>query len=194
MKKKVFAAVLCLTVALLGACTRNDAQQSGAAPETSTALPANSEKQSDISSSTPGGSVGNDVALPVDAPSAEENGETDTGVDLDLSRLSGTVVYSQIYDMVINPSAYMGKRIRVRGSFNYFKDPSTQREYFAAVIADATACCAQGIEFIWGGEHVYPSDYPPPSTEITVTGTLDTYIENGFTYLQLLDADVQWKG
>ena len=113
-------------------------------------------------------------------------------VDLDLSALSGTVVYSQVYNMVMQPDQYLGQTVRVRGYFSYFQDPETLKEYFAVIIADATACCAQGIEFVWRGEHRYPDDYPPLETEMTVTGEFGTYEENGFTYLQLSDADVEW--
>ena len=113
-------------------------------------------------------------------------------VDLDLSALSGTVVYSQVYNMVMQPDQYLGQTVRVRGNFSYFQDPITMKEYFAVIIADAAACCAQGIEFVWRGEHRYPDDYPPLETEMTVTGEFGTYEENGFTYLQLRNADVQW--
>ena len=113
-------------------------------------------------------------------------------VDLDLTRLSGTVVYSQVYDMIEEPEAYMGQTVKLKGNFGYYQDPDTKKEYFAAVIADATACCSQGIEFVWAGEHAYPRDYPPLDTMLTVTGTFGTYEENGYTYLQLDDADVVW--
>lgn len=112
-------------------------------------------------------------------------------VDLDLSVLSGTVVYSQVYDMVMEPEQYLGRVVRVKGSLSYFQDPDTLKEYFAVVIADATACCAQGIEFVWNGRR-YPEDYPPLDTELTVTGVFNTYEENGLTYLQLADAEVEW--
>ena len=32
--------------------------------------------------------------------------------------------------------------------------------YHACVIPDATACCAQGIEFTLAGDHRWPDDYP----------------------------------
>ena len=112
-------------------------------------------------------------------------------VDLDLTVLSGTVVYSQVYDMMMEPERYMGMQVRMKGSFSYFQDPNTMKEYFAVIIADATACCAQGIEFVWDG-HKYPEDYPTLGTELTVTGAFSTYEENGFTYLQLKDAEVSW--
>jgi exonuclease VII large subunit len=112
-------------------------------------------------------------------------------VDLDLTVLSGTVVYSQVYDMMMEPERYMGMQVRMKGSFSYFQDPDTMKEYFAVVIADATACCAQGIEFVWDS-HKYPEDYPTLGTELTVTGAFSIYEENGFTYLQLKDAEVSW--
>ncbi len=118
--------------------------------------------------------------------------DEDRPVDLDLTQISGTVVYSQVYDMMMNPNGYMGQKIKMKGNFSYFQDPETKQEYFATVIADATACCAQGIEFVWKGNHTYPQDYPPLDTEITVTGTFSTYNESGNMYVQLVDADVNW--
>ena len=117
----------------------------------------------------------------------------ETPVDLDLTRLSGTVVFSQVYDMMAQPEAYIGKTVRMKGGFSYYQDPISGQEYFAAVIADATACCAQGIEFVWAGEHVFPADYPPLDTLITVTGTFNTYYEGEAMYVQLTDADVAWE-
>ena len=119
--------------------------------------------------------------------------DEDRPIDLDLTAISGTVVYSQVYDMMMNPDSYMGQKIRMKGNFNYYQDPDTKQEYFAVLIADATACCAQGIEFVWEGEHTYPKDYPPLDTELTVTGTFSTYYEGNYMYIQLVDADVKWK-
>ena len=35
------------------------------------------------------------------------------------------------------------------------------------------ACCAQGLEFVWGdGSHKYPDEYPAEDAEIEVQGTL----------------------
>ena len=114
-------------------------------------------------------------------------------IDLDLSALSGTVVYSQVYQMMTTPEEYTDAIVRVRGNFNYYQDPETKTEYFAVLIEDASACCAQGVEFVWAGEHVYPKDYPELGTEITVTGRFGTYEEDGYVYIQLSDAQVSWE-
>ena len=130
------------------------------------------------------------AAAPAKLTSA--SADEDRPVDLDLTQISGTVVYSQVYDMMMNPNSYLGQKIKMKGNFSYFQDPETKQEYFATIIADATACCAQGIEFVWKGNHAYPQDYPPLDTEITVTGTFSTYNEGGYMYVQLVDADVNW--
>jgi len=197
--KRLFALLLALAMALTGCGGRDDrieaAPQPGDGPEAAGA--------SDQSASL----------VPLDgAPELAETvsldfGEADAskllsarsmpgegGIDLDLASMSGTVVYSQVFQMMTTPEAYVGATIRIRGDLDYFKDEETNREYFAAIIQDATACCAQGIEFVWKGQHSYPRDYPPLGTELTVTGTFDTYEENGNQYIQLLDADVSWEG
>ena len=65
--------------------------------------------------------------------------------------------------------------------------------YHACIIPDATACCAQGIEFVWAGEHYWPDDYPGDGADITVTGRLEIYEENGYSYLHLVDAELLWN-
>lgn len=111
--------------------------------------------------------------------------------DVDLTQLDGTMVYAQVSDILNNPDQYNGKIIRAKGPFSYFQNPDTGDEYFATIISDATACCAQGIEFKLDGEHSYPDDYPALNTEITVTGICDVYSEGNATYCQLLSAEYE---
>ncbi len=108
--------------------------------------------------------------------------------DVDLTKLSSTMIYSQVYDMVYSSEDYVGKSVKVRDPFSYYQDPQTQQEYFAVLISDATACCSQGIEFVLGDEYKYPDDYPALNTEITVSGKFNYYKEGVNTYCQLTDA------
>ena len=73
--------------------------------------------------------------------------------------------------------------------FSVYQGPN--RNYYACLIADATACCSQGIEFVLDGDYTYPDDYPNVNSEITVTGTFDTYTEQGSLYCQLLNATIK---
>ncbi len=114
-------------------------------------------------------------------------------VDLDLSRLSGTVVYSQVYNMMVDPDSYLGKVIKMAGYYSLYDDTEHGVVYHACVIPDATACCAQGIEFVWAGEHAWPNEYPEEGTDIIVTGRLATYEEEGNLYLHLVEAQLAWE-
>ncbi|MBQ4464469.1 MAG: hypothetical protein II916_00690 [Oscillospiraceae bacterium] len=124
-------------------------------------------------------------------PEVELADASNGDIDVDLTILESSMVYAQCYDMVYNSDAYTGKTIRAHGPFAYYQDPETEKEYFAVLISDATACCSQGIEFVLAGEAVFPDDYPETGTEITVTGTYNAYEENGSPYVQLLDATIE---
>ena len=109
-------------------------------------------------------------------------------VDIDLTIMSGTMVYSQVSNMMYRPSEYLGKTVRMTGQYSYYHDPNTGMDYFACIVQDATACCANGIEFVLTDDYVYPDDYPMQGSTITVVGTFDTYMEGGTLYCTLRDA------
>lgn len=107
---------------------------------------------------------------------------------VDLTILSSTMVYAEVYSMLVSPSDYIGKTVRMEGEFIALTDDSGENIYPACIIYDATACCAQGIEFVLGEDAVYPDDYPELNSEIIVVGTFETYDEYGTEYVHLVDA------
>ena len=109
-------------------------------------------------------------------------------IDVDLTKLSSTMVYSEVYNMMVDPDSYMGKTIKMSGPFAVYTDQESGKNYFACIIQDATACCAQGIEFNLDGNYSYPDDYPAVDDIITVTGVFSTYEEDGYMYATLLNA------
>jgi len=128
-----------------------------------------------------------------DAVSTEEAAATDTPIDVDLTELSSTLIYAEVYNMVTAPEEYTGKMVKMSGQFAVYHDESTDQYYYAVIIADATACCSQGLEFVWSGSHTYPDDYPALDSEITVTGEFQTYEENGYLYIHLINADLSYN-
>lgn len=108
-------------------------------------------------------------------------------VDLDLTKLSSTLIYSEVYNMLITPDDYKGKIIKMKGQFNQYTDDETGKIYNSVIIPDATACCQQGLEFEL-------SDKTNPNfeqnTEITVVGTFDTYSDGKFLYCYLKNAKI----
>ncbi len=131
-----------------------------------------------------------------DSSETEPAGETgvpaqDAGeIDIDLTVLSATMVYSEVYSMMVSPESYIGKNVKMEGTFLSYHDEITDNYYFNCVIADATACCAQGIEFVLTDDYAYPDDYPEEGGNICVVGTFDTYQEDGYTYCTLRNARI----
>lgn len=127
-----------------------------------------------------------------------ENNSNDTAeasavaqkIDLDLSGMNTTMVYSQLADMMENPDSYIGKTIKMAGQFTLTENTETKQKYYNVTVIDATNCCQQGLEFIWE-DHTYPDDYPTVNSNIEVTGVFETYDENGITYCHLISNDVK---
>ena len=111
-------------------------------------------------------------------------------IDIDLTALSSVLVYSEVYNMMLSPEKYVGKTVKMHGPFSYFLDEATGKYYFACIIEDATACCAQGLEFELKENLVFPEDYPAVGEDICVIGVFDTYQEGGYTYCTLRNASL----
>lgn len=118
--------------------------------------------------------------------------EDNSKIDLDLTKMSATMIYTTVFDMLIMPEEYQNKNIKVSGFFYVFVNELIGEKYFAVIIPDATQCCQQGLEFIWMGDHNYPQDYPEIGQEIEITGRYQI-IENeeGVTYTYLKVSNLQ---
>ena len=56
--------------------------------------------------------------------------------DVDLTRMSSTMIYAKVFDMLINPQNYEGKKIRMHGIFDVF-------EYEEAGVKHRSFACAR---------------------------------------------------
>ncbi|WP_405340875.1 hypothetical protein [Fibrobacter sp.] len=93
--------------------------------------------------------------------------------DIDLSRMSGTMVYGQVYQMVTYPKKYVGKHIKMKGFFSSYYDEEIERRFYGCVIQDALACCSQGLAFELAKPRKFPSEYPQEGADITISGDFD---------------------
>ena len=90
-------------------------------------------------------------------------------VDIDLTKMSSTMVYSTVFNMVNSPTKFIGKTMRMRGEYTTYHisiDDPTQIIH-ACLVRDAAGCCSQGLEFI-----LSDGKYPTGASEITVVGTI----------------------
>lgn len=110
--------------------------------------------------------------------------------DVDLTKMSSTMIYAEVYNMIYNSDTYVGKYVKMAGKFAIYEGDT--RIYFACIVPDATACCTQGIEFVLKGDFKYPEDYPALGADIVIAGVYELYEEDGFYYCQLADAKMYY--
>ena len=190
--KKAILIFLALTMLLsLAACGSSVASKEADPPSMSPSPTIAIQPGETIPSATPE-SKPEEAAAPASVPmeTAPAENRNPGAVDVDLTQLSSTMVYSEVYAMMYEPEQYIGKTVKMNGLFAT-QEYNDDRLY-ACIVQDATACCAQGLEFEMAEELVYPDDYPEPGAEITVVGTFDSYKEevdgNYYIYLVLRNA------
>lgn len=175
MKRLLCLLLAALTVLGLGACGKK-----GGAPAGETTFPTTaSEEPKPLQT------------LPLETAPSKDTGES---TFVDLTALSSTMVYAEVFAMMSSPEDYVGKTVKMQGIFSKgqlyaagsLNDGGT---VFACVIQDATACCAQGIPFELAGDHTYPQDYPELGDTITVVGTFEIHQQEGMEFCRLRDAE-----
>lgn len=104
---------------------------------------------------------------------AKEPGAAHKKIDINLARMSSTMVYAQVYKMVTEPAKFIGKRIKMKGIFSSYYDYETKKRFYGCVIADALACCSQGLAFEPAKDRKFPDDFPDEGAEITIIGDFE---------------------
>ncbi len=181
MKKMIAIVFIALSLLTLSGCG------SKAVPAVS-ASPAETAQPSEaVSSSLPAPAVTpSAVPAPIQTEASISERNDPGTVDVDLTQLSSTMVYSEVYAMATDPEQYIGKTVKMEGLF--ITQEYNGARLYACIVQDATACCAQGLEFEMAEDLVFPDDFPEPGSEITVVGTFDYYKEdiNGDYYIYLV--------
>ena len=114
--------------------------------------------------------------------------------DIDISRMSGTMVYGQVNQMIMYPSKYLGKHIKMKGIFSSYYDEELERRFYGCIIQDALACCSQGLAFELAKPRKYPEQYPAEGDAIIVEGDFDyEKDEGGGGFPIIRNADMQTK-
>lgn len=192
--KKILACIICLTLAFgVTACGKaSDKDSNGDTKIISDAKNkqenSKSNTKKDVSKKEVAGDAGKGKS------SKSKSKASSNKIDVDLNNLNANVVYAQVFQMMTEPDKFIGKRIRMSGQFNVYAaqegNPSGVTEYYAIIIADAQACCQQGIEFVWPG-HTYPEGFPEVKSNASVTGIFEVYEENGKKYCCLVADSVE---
>ena len=104
---------------------------------------------------------------------------------MDLTGLSQTLVEAQYEHILANSADFLGKTIRVIGTYFPLYMAQYDTTYHYVIIVFGDECCQLGFEFKRDGDYVVPDDYPAMNTLIEVTGVLDRYEERGISYLYI---------
>ena len=179
MKRLLCLLLAALTVLGLGAC----GEKSGAPTEEPTFPTTASEEPKPLETGT------------TEQTETTPTADTAESTLVDLTALSSTMVYAEVFAMMSSPEDYVGKTVKMQGIFSKgqlyaagsLNDGGT---VFACVIQDATACCAQGIPFELAGDYTYPRDYPELGDTITVVGTFEIHEQEGMEFCRLRDAEL----
>ncbi len=192
--KKILICIICLTLAFgVTACGKaSDKDSNGDTKIISDAKNKQENSKSNTKKEVSKKEVSGDAGK---GKSSKSKSKTNSNkIDVDLNNLNANVVYAQVFQMMTEPDKFIGKRIRMSGQFNVYAaqegNPSGVTEYYAIIIADAQACCQQGIEFVWPG-HTYPDGFPEVKSNASVTGIFEVYTEDGKKYCRLVADTVE---
>lgn len=104
------------------------------------------------------------------------------GLDtVDLTEMGSNFVFGVISNMMMNPDDYLGRRLVLKGTATQTTIEIMGETFYAVIIADAKACCAQGIEYVLQDG----ASYPKEGAQIIVSGIFETYKENDMDFYRL---------
>ena len=178
--KKVLFITLCVVALILTGCGEKSIPDT---PVNAAAAAALTQSVQSIQTESP-------AAAPVFTEATDAPAPESSAAEIDLTSMSSTMVYSYVFNMISAPDDFIGQRFRIRGIYDEGLWEPTNQMYHYIIIADATACCAQGVEFVLTDE---AASYPQPGDEIEISGIFGIYEEDGNLYIQIA-ADSIKKG
>lgn len=122
------------------------------------------------------------TAAPIFSEATDAPVSDSSAMEIDLTNMSSTMVYSYVFNIISTPDDFIGQRFRIRGIYDEQYWDQTKLTYHYIVIADATACCAQGLEFVLIDPN---AAYPKVGEEFEISGIFGTYEEEGNLYIQI---------
>lgn len=200
MKRKYVSVlvVLCLVLTFAGGCAGNGTpQSSGDSPGSQgAAAAAGGENQGTAGEKKDPVSQTGENSGAAYQPDTGDTGSPATpdlpgdSVDVDLTRLSSTMVFAEVYNILDSPESYIGKTMKILGTYYAFGVEEADLYLHFIIIADAASCCAQGLQFMLSGERTYPEDYPDDYDSIEITGVYQRHDGNSTTGYYLLVDDI----
>ena len=170
--KKVLFIMLCVVALILTGCGQKNTTDTTA---NAVAIAAPTQTVQTVQTESP-------TAAPIFSEATDAPASESSAMEIDLTNMSSTMVYSYVFNMISVPDNFIGQRFRIRGTYDEEYWDQTNLTYHYIVIADATACCAQGVEFVLTDPN---AAYPQVGEEFEISGIFGTYEEEGNLYIQI---------
>ena len=187
MKKcYVAAAILALTLAGCGGCGKNEVK----IPEASNIATPTPAAAEEVITNEEEESFQPEVRE-LDASQypliTSSEAKTYDKADIDTTAMAQTEAYEQITKIADDPTAFVGKIIKVKGPATTVYDDDNMHSYKVCMILDEDGC-STGIEFM--PSEADSSKFPNDGVEVTVIGEFQSYNIGEFTYYTLKDARI----
>lgn len=119
------------------------------------------------------------------AKTPEVSGPAEEKNMLDLTAMSSTVMFAELFNMTMEPENYVGRTIKMKGKFSALPNPISGDTEYALLTMDAAACCVQGLDLSLAEGR---NGMPAVDSEVTVTGIFQKYTDQGMTRYRIGDA------
>ena len=94
------------------------------------------------------------------------------------------MAFATVSHILTNPETYLGKKIKVRGSYTSSYNEEESKQYHSMVIEDM-GCCTQNFAFKRENNSSSPEEYPEENTLIEAVGIFAKCEEAGYDFYYL---------
>jgi len=100
--------------------------------------------------------------------------KTDDDIVIDIVAMSETLAGATMLNILNEPERYVGKTIRVAGTYQPFYWDEEDRYFHDLIVESQAGCCPKILEFILSGD-----DYPMAGAMIELVGIYSSYELDG---------------
>ncbi|MCL1789300.1 MAG: hypothetical protein FWG33_03000 [Oscillospiraceae bacterium] len=104
-----------------------------------------------------------------------------SGIDYDLTSYTSQIATATMTDMFENPDKYVGKVVKVRGTYFPVFVEEVDRDVHYLQVDDESGCCVQYFEFKQSSD-----DFPDEEAKIELIGTFGLYDDGEYTEMVYL--------
>ena len=102
---------------------------------------------------------------------------------IDLTKLGATILYAQVYNMLMEADNFNGTRIKMDGTYYENTDIEQGPPFQCIIVTDITGCCSAGFDVLKANDSI---KFPKHLSQVEVEGTFTVKEEDGITRTYLV--------